>query len=86
MPKLPDDNTRAYEGVQDTLSATISVCVSILNEERNKESPDQTIIDKYKNILQKADDLMDDIPIENLQKMQEIRDNYSQFVRKHRGL
>jgi len=86
MRKLPDDFNTAYDYVKDTLSAATVECVSILNEERKKESPNQSIIDKYENELQKIFAVERELFTCNPERMQEIYDDYRQFVRSHRGL
>lgn len=47
MPELPDDAVTAYDYVKDVLAVVTSICVSILDKEEKKNSPDRSIIDKY---------------------------------------
>ena len=86
MLKLPDNNIDAYESVQDTLSAATTVCISILNEERDKEFPDQAIINKYEQLLKKIFTDEREPSSNNPQRRQEISDEYLKFVRSYRGL
>jgi len=85
MSKLPDDINIAYDVVQDVLGAAISRCVSILNAEEAKEQPDQSIIDQYENELKKIFSVKRELSTNNRKRMQEIQDEYLQFVRDHRS-
>lgn len=86
MSKLPDDFSTAYDYVKGTLGASINVCVSILNEERKKECPNQNTITKYELSLNKIFALQRELLICDPQRMQEIHDDYVIFVRSHRDL
>lgn len=83
MPKLPDDTVTAYDYVKDVLGVATSICVSILDKEEKNNSPDRHIIDKYETELKKIFYIKRELAPSNPQRMQEIYDEYNQFIKDH---
>lgn len=84
MSKLPEDRVLAFDMVKDTLFSAVSLIVAKLNEERSKEHPDQTAIDKFQGILDEIQDTEHEMSPDDLEELQKIDDKFTQFIKANR--
>lgn len=85
MTTLSHDRITAYDMVSDTLGKAVITAVAIINQEREKEQPDQAVIDKFKSVLNELSTIRFNLTdhIDNLPELERIDAHWAKFIKKY---